>query len=79
MAFLDDYKVASIQCYGYADRDNKRPITSKTIFQVGSISKPVSAWGILLLAEKGKVNLDQPVDGIRQCGIYPIPSLIKTM
>ncbi|WP_158025050.1 serine hydrolase [Candidatus Protochlamydia sp. W-9] len=62
VALLDNYKITSLQCYGFADRANHRPITLKTIFQVGSISKPVSAWGILLLAKNGKINLDASVE-----------------
>ena len=48
--------------YGIADLDNRVPVTQDTVFQVASISKTVSAWGILRLVERGEVNLDAPAE-----------------
>ena len=50
-----------IYVYGLADVARKRPITAGTVFQVASLSKSVTAWGVLTLVDKGKVDLDQPV------------------
>lgn len=38
-----------------------KPVTRKTIFQVASLSKLVSAMGIMKLRELGKIDLDTPV------------------
>lgn len=38
-------------------------VTPETLFQAASISKPVSALGVLRLAEAGKVDLDADVNG----------------
>ena len=38
-----------------------KPVTRKTIFQVASLSKLVSAIGIMKLRELGKIDLDTPV------------------
>ena len=38
------------------------PVTPDTVFQVGSISKPVTAWGVMRLVQQGKLDLDAPVD-----------------
>lgn len=43
---------------GYADREAKKPVTDKTWFRLGSISKPVAAIGIMRLVEQGKLDLD---------------------
>jgi CubicO group peptidase (beta-lactamase class C family) len=43
--------------YGYRDVNNKIPNTSKTIFQVGSITKQFTATVILKLAEEKKLTL----------------------
>jgi len=43
---------------------NSKPsilVTSETIFQVASLSKPVFAYLVLRLAELGKINLDEPL------------------
>ncbi len=38
-----------------------RPVNSNTVFQVASLSKWVSAFGIMKLVEDGKIDLDAPV------------------
>jgi CubicO group peptidase (beta-lactamase class C family) len=45
----------------HASIDPREEITRHTLFQVGSLSKWVSAWGVLLLAERGEIDLDAPV------------------
>jgi len=47
--------------YGLADLITKEKITEHTIFNTGSISKTFVANGILILAEQGKLNLDDPI------------------
>ncbi|WP_334073728.1 MULTISPECIES: serine hydrolase domain-containing protein [Paenibacillus] len=47
--------------YGFADKTAGRKLDEKSRFQAGSISKSVTAWGILKLAEEGKLSLDDPV------------------
>jgi len=62
VAVIRDGKIAWIQSIGYADLASKKPVTSETIFNIGSISKLVSAWGFMQLTEKGLIKLDDPVD-----------------
>ncbi len=38
------------------------PIDKHTMFQMSSVSKWVTAWGIMALAQEGKLNLDDPVE-----------------
>ena len=44
--------------YGMANLEYDLPITSKSIFRTGSLSKQFTATAIALLAEEGKINLD---------------------
>lgn len=44
--------------YGYETPDTTRPVTENTLFQLASVSKQFTAFGILVLAEKGTLNLD---------------------
>lgn len=46
--------------FGYADIEKGRKISSNTIFRTESISKSVTAWGVMKLAEEGKIELDKP-------------------
>lgn len=48
--------------FGLADVERKVPVTSTTVFQAASISKSITALGVLILAEEGKINLDAPVE-----------------
>lgn len=41
--------------------DTGVPTTVDTVFQIGSISKPVTATLIMQLVDEGLVNLDDPV------------------
>jgi CubicO group peptidase (beta-lactamase class C family) len=47
--------------YGIASPDNK-PVTPETIFQAGSISKPVASMAALHLVQEGKLSLDADVN-----------------
>ncbi|MHA6529959.1 serine hydrolase domain-containing protein [Paenibacillus sp. BAC0078] len=47
--------------YGVADTKSGEPVNNDTRFQAGSISKSLTAWGILHLAEEGQVSLDDSV------------------
>ena len=38
-------------------------MTAITRFQAASLSKPVTAWGVLRLVERGRVGLDEPILG----------------
>jgi len=62
VAVIKEGKIAWIQSIGYSDLESKKPVTSETIFNVGSVSKLVSSWGFMQLAEKGLVNPDDSVD-----------------
>ena len=47
---------------GYADFESEEPVTADTVFNIGSISKTVAAWGLMHLVEKGVLELDRPVE-----------------
>ena len=62
VAVIKNGKIAWIQCIGYADVVSKKPVTTQTIFNVGSVSKVVAAWGFMQLTEKRMIQLDDPVN-----------------
>ena len=49
---------------GYANIENKIPVTENTHFRMGSITKSFVAFGFLKLVEEGKVDLQTPVKEI---------------
>jgi len=54
-------KTAWSKAYGYADLEVGRKMTTDTYCRVESISKSVTAWGVMKLVEQGKIELDKPV------------------
>jgi len=48
-------------CFGYAHLEKEIPVTDKTHFWVGSISKSFTALGILKLVESGRIDLNVEV------------------
>jgi CubicO group peptidase (beta-lactamase class C family) len=62
VAVVDHYKIAWAKGYGVTEPGSSTSVTTKTLFQAGSISKPVSATGALYLVESGKLSLDENVN-----------------
>jgi CubicO group peptidase (beta-lactamase class C family) len=50
------------EAFGWADRDRRIPADAHTMFSLASISKPITATGLMKLVEQGKIDLDQPVN-----------------
>jgi len=47
--------------FGVANLENPLPVNSATLFQIGSISKTVTATAMMRLVERGLVDLDAPI------------------
>ncbi len=62
VAVVNNGTVAWTLGFGLADVENRVPVSAETVFQVASISKAVTAWGILRLVERGALDLDAPVE-----------------
>ena len=59
---IDDFKPAWTKTYGVTEAGTSTPVTAATLFQAGSISKPVTATGALYLVEQGKLSLDANIN-----------------
>jgi len=71
IALINDGHVEWTRSYGVLDTTGQRAATPASLFQAGSISKPVSALGALRLVEQGKLSLDDPANG--QLSSWKIP------
>lgn len=47
--------------YGFANKKRQLPITADTYFKIASVTKMISAIGMMQLVEQGKINLDQDI------------------
>jgi CubicO group peptidase (beta-lactamase class C family) len=63
VALVDHGRLIWAAGYGVADRTTGQPVTATTRFQAASLSKPVTAWGVLRLVESGRIGLDEPIVG----------------
>ena len=61
LAIVKDGELFWYGSFGYSERDKGIPLTSRDPFRVQSISKPVTAWGVMKLVEDGRVELDTPI------------------
>ena len=62
VAVIDNYKIAWAKGYGVIGTGSTTPVGAGTLFQAGSISKPVAATAALALVEKGRLSLDEDVN-----------------
>ncbi|PKO11700.1 MAG: penicillin-binding protein [Chloroflexi bacterium HGW-Chloroflexi-10] len=61
LALVVDGELVWSQGYGWADVEEGVAARPETVYQVASISKPVTAWGVMRLAEAGEIDLDAPI------------------
>jgi len=62
VAVFRNYEVEWVRGYGFANAETHQTVEPLTLFQAASISKPVVALVALRLAEKGRLDLDAPVN-----------------
>lgn len=61
VAVVKDNKVLMTEGFGYRDFKNKLPVSSQTLFAIGSSSKAFTAFSFGLLVDEGLVDWDTPV------------------
>ena len=59
---MDAGKIVYAEGFGMADREKNIPVDPNTLFNVGSTSKVFDDVAIMLLVDRGKVKLDDPVN-----------------
>ncbi len=62
IAVIDHGRVAWSRGFGATEPGGHTPVTERTLFQAASISKPVTAAGVLRLVQEGKLSLDEDVN-----------------
>lgn len=61
VALIREGELVWTEAYGYADIETGRPMTVDTVNRAESISKSVTAWGVMTLVEDGRLGLDDPI------------------
>jgi CubicO group peptidase (beta-lactamase class C family) len=60
-AVVQDGKVIYAKGYGFRDVEQKLPVTTATLFPIGSITKSFTSLTFAILKDEGKVDWDKPV------------------
>jgi CubicO group peptidase (beta-lactamase class C family) len=61
VAVARDGAIVWTEGFGWADVEDRRPVTPETQFRLGSVSKTLTAAALALLHERGRLDLDAPV------------------
>jgi serine beta-lactamase-like protein LACTB len=61
VAVAIDGAVVWSEGFGYADLEQRTPVTPLTRFRIGSVSKTLTAAGLGVLLDRGAIDLDAPV------------------
>ena len=72
VAFIDQEEMNWTKGYGMAEAGSGRSVTEETIFQAGSISKPVTAMVALHLVEAGLLDLDADANDFLRSWKIPV-------
>ncbi|MCY1125743.1 serine hydrolase [Frigidibacter sp. RF13] len=55
-------EVVWAQGFGVRHRGSGEPVRADSVFEIASVTKPVTAWALLRLAEEGRIDLDAPIE-----------------
>lgn len=64
IAVIKDYKIEWIKGFGVRDKKNHLPVTTDTLFQAASISKPVTAVAALETFEQKNISIDTDINKV---------------
>lgn len=73
VAAVIDNQLAWVTAYGWARAGSDTPVLPETVFQTGSLAKPMTALGILRLVDAGQLGLDEDVRGRLAFALEPHP------
>ncbi len=61
LGIIVDNKIAYVKGYGYSNKDKNQLNDTATCFYAASLAKPLFAYLVMQLADKGVINLDKPL------------------
>ena len=62
VAVARDGQIIWEEAFGWADVEKRIPATPHTMYSLASISKPFTATGLMILKERGKIELERPIN-----------------
>jgi CubicO group peptidase (beta-lactamase class C family) len=77
VAVIDDGRLAWAHAWGIKQAGGDEPVTTETMFQAGSVSKPVTALLALTLVSDGTLQLDRPINQVLRSWQVPDNELTR--
>ena len=62
IAIIENGEIVLQKSYGFSDVEKEVKVTTKTGFNIASISKTIAAWGVMKLVQDGKIDLEAPAE-----------------
>jgi CubicO group peptidase (beta-lactamase class C family) len=69
VAIVTDNQLSWSKGYGFLDLENSVPANADTAYRLASITKSITATAVMQLVEKGKLDLDAPIQ--KYCPAFP--------
>lgn len=69
VAVARDGELVFVEAHGLADVENSVPATPRSVYRIGSVTKTLTAAAVVVLAEKGELELGAPVQ--TYCPTFP--------
>jgi serine beta-lactamase-like protein LACTB, mitochondrial len=69
VAVVEDHHLVWSKGFGVANLEDNVPATSQTLYRLASVSKPLTATAAMQLWERGKLDLDAPIQ--KYCPAFP--------
>ncbi len=54
-------QIASLEAVGFANLEQRTPMRKDSLFWIASMTKPVTALAVMMLADEGRLSIDDPV------------------
>jgi CubicO group peptidase (beta-lactamase class C family) len=77
VAVIKDYKIDWAKGYGWADEEEKRPVTINTRFQAASISKSLNSLAVLKLVQQSRIGLEADINNYLRSWKFPYDTISK--
>lgn len=75
VAVAQDGQLLWTQEFGWADQERNRLATKQTMYAIASVTKPLTATALMILTERGKIDLDRSINDY--LGNLPLPVRVK--
>ena len=61
IAVVENGAITLQRAHGVANLETATPLTTDAVFELASVTKPITATAVMMLVEEGKISLDAPI------------------